>query len=344
MRMGLLGGWKKKDPLNEEVLSAPQDAGPPSSNDCPQCAARMIEIDGKISKNRDRIKDIIHDVQKLSIEEVLAIGNCINSIVSHTRSYIADSKASLEKNFAKQSDFLETYIAQSRETVKAQGKTVEHALTLSGNISGAGEAVDKLAREAKLLALNATIEAARMGSSGNAFGVISDEMNHLSDEIAKANRLIEGAIDAIRKSLPSILKQTTTQMEKIEEFTLTMKDLKGSIEQSMSFTGNAGDNQLDTILDLSYSALSHLQFQDPMVQELEKVNAILLDCHRNLSVGFGLPFSEKYVDVNSNKLEIDKKGRNGFEGKNEPGSETKSDADQIELSESEQEAGDVLLF
>ncbi len=333
--------WGKKEERTREESTRPSsDDQNLIGQDCLECAKLPPEIDRSITSYREQIKKIIHNAQKISIREVLAIGNSVNSIVTHTRTFIAAAKSSLEATFSKQSETLENYITDSRKTAEIQSETVERALLLSNDISVAGEAVDKLARQAKLLALNATIEAARLGSAGSAFGVISDEMNHLSDEISKANRLIESSSKAIRTNLPTIMQQTKGQIKKIEEFTTTMSALKDSIEQSISITGNEGDNQLNTILDLSYSAMSHLQFQDPMVQDLEKVNTVLQKCHKDLNTRLGLPFTEKSIWVNTDHLEIDKNGQNA--------DSTSDDVERRDLDaespETKQEAGDVLLF
>ncbi len=235
------------------------------------------------SQFRGKINGQIHAAQELSEKETLSIGKCIDDIVVHARDYIQESKDVFEKNFSDQNTALEGYLNFSKNTLGKQSDTVKTALTLSDDISEAGEAVDRLAGEAKLLALNATIEAARLGgTSGNAFGVISEEMNQLSNQIASTNRMIGETIQAIRESLPALMKQTNEQNEKLEEFIGAMHHLKKVIGESMSNSDAAGNTHLEMILNLSYSALSHLQFQDPMIQNLQKIDHVIRDLHKDL--------------------------------------------------------------
>src|SRR3569833_2656282 len=169
----------------------------------------------------------------------MAIAESVQDIVSHTGQYIEESKHAVEKNVVEQTQSLDDYLAGAKQTAEAQGAAVKQALTLSDDIAWAGAAVDKLASQARLLALNAKIEAARLGSSGSAFGVITEQMTHLSTEIAKTNRLIADATEATRTCLPVITAQTSLQIQRLEEFTHAMHQFKQGVEQSMAAAGRA---------------------------------------------------------------------------------------------------------
>lgn len=294
----------------EEANSAPSAVVPsvtPSecSSDDPQIPFHKIET--LLSECRDRIHEQIMFAQDLSEKEILAIGISVQNIVNHTRQYIEESKDVVVKNFAEQSLSLTEYLTGTRQATEMQSNAVKEALTLSDDITQAGLAVDKLANQARLLALNAKIEAARLGSSGSAFSIITEEMNHLSIEIANTNRLIAGSTQAIRACLPMLAEQATMQMKRVEEFSKTMEEFKEGIEKSISTTNNTSDSHINQILNEAYETLSHLQFQDPMIQSVQRIDHLAKELHDEMSKVMGVAAASgikdsPYVEVLGTKI------------------------------------------
>ena len=321
--------WDKRK--HREDGAAPDKSAPfidgtgTPSGECPKCARLPQNVDGKFADYRARVQERVLSAKDISEKEILAVGDCVKDIVDHTRQYIEESKDILEKNLSGQADSLENYLGYAKQTVDAQSSAVEQALTLSEDITKAGTSVDKLANQARLLALNAKIEAARLGSAGSAFGVITEQMNHLSGEIAKTNRLIADSTKAIQECLPTIMSQTRGQIDKLEEFSSTMRQLKEAVEQSISTTNSAGNTRLDSILELAYSALSHLQYQDPMVQDLQKIDVLMKKLNDEVNGELGIPLTAQDTPVHIKTL--------GATLKN-----SKDDSDPLP------DAGEVLLF
>ncbi len=308
----------KLAPSFDVIMDAP-------AKECPKCARLPKHVDGTIGEYRARIRERVQSAKDTSETEILAVGDCVKDIVNHTRQYIEESKELLEKNLTAQATSLDNYLGYAKQTVGAQNSTVQQALTLSEDISKAGTAVDKLANQARLLALNAKIESARLGSAGKAFSVITEEMNHLSGEIAKTNHLIADSIKAIKECLPTIMNQTRSQIEKLEAFSSTMRQLKDGVEKSISTTNSTGNTRLDTILELAYSALSHLQYQDPMVQDLQKIDVLMKKLNDEVNGELGIPLTAQDTPVHIKTL--------GGTLKN-----SKDDSDPLP------DAGEVLLF
>jgi methyl-accepting chemotaxis protein len=246
------------------------------------------KIEALFSVCRARVNEQIHSVQNLSEKEIMAIGESVKNIVNHTRQYIEESKDVVVRSFAGQSSSLTEFLSSTKQTTEVQNNTVKEALTLSDDITQAGMAVDKLANQARLLALNAKIEAARLGSAGSAFSVITEEMNHLSMEIAKTNRLIADSTHAIRACLPMLAEQATTQMKRLEKFSWTLQGYKEGIEKSISSANDSSDSHINQILNLAYDTLSHLQFQDPMIQGVQKIDHLVKELHDELNRVVGI--------------------------------------------------------
>lgn len=292
---------------------------------CDNCKDYPVRINRSVSGYRKLIHNRVDEAKKISDKEIMKIGDCVNNIVSHTRQYIDESGQVLGSNFSEQSKSLDKFIAHAQQTNAAQSDTIERALLLSDEISRTGTAVDKLARDANLLAINAAIEASRLGSDGNAFGVISKAMKRMSREIVMANNLISDSTHAIKECLPAIISQGESQIERLEEFTHTMQKFMVVAEQLMSTSSNAGNTHLDMILDLAYSALSHLQFQDPMIQSLQKIDILMHDLQRDLSHKLNYTPAINEIPIGSNNL-----------------GELYEDSNQT--SGPQRHSGDVLLF
>jgi methyl-accepting chemotaxis protein len=129
--------------------------------------------------------------------------------------------------------------------------------------------------EAKILALNASIQATRLGVAGESFRVIAQEMKHFSESVNEANQGVRELADGLLNVLPRIrslaadMSKTSEGFsqdigERVGEVAATNAELKQQVADSMS----AGEVRLQQILQLSYDALSHLQFQDTVAQGL----------------------------------------------------------------------------
>lgn len=290
------------DTVTHEVRAAP----------CDKCAQVPTRIDAKLTDYRRLIHEHIEYARAVSEKEIMAIGESVQHIVDHTRQFIDESTQAVERSFAGQSATLGNYLDHAQQTADIQRNAVQQALALSEDITKAGAAVDRLASQARLLALNAKIEAARLGSEGNAFGVITEQMNHLSLEIAKTNRLIAHATQAIKTCLPVITEQTSAQIRSLEDFSQTMQQLKAGVELSLSTTTSAGDSHITMILNLAYAALSHLQFQDPMIQSMQKIDFLMRDLHDGVNKEFGTAastvLSSSYVETLGSKMADERPG------------------------------------
>lgn len=304
--------WKwtahKRPAAGPEAIAAsgPGAAAAPVAH-CAKCVELPAKIDRLLADHRARVHERIQHAQALSEREILAIGENVQNIVDHTRQYIDVSKHTTEENFSAQTRSLNDYLEYARGSSDAQHHAVTQALALSDDIAHAGAAVDRLASQARLLALNAKIEAARLGGAGSAFGVITEQMNHLSLEIAKTNRLIADATQAIRECLPVIAEQNTAQIRRLETFTTTMRQLKADIESALSAASTAGDTHINMILTLAYAALSHLQFQDPMIQGVQKIDFLARDLHHKVNATLDIPAPQNtpspYIETLGSKMD-----------------------------------------
>src|SRR3569833_1509342 len=287
--------WKwaahKRPAAGPEALAAsgPGAATAPVAR-CAKCIELPAKIDRLLADHRARVHEHIQHAQALSEKEILAIGENVQNIVDHTRQYIDVSKHTTEENFSAQKRSLNDYLEYARGSSDAQHHAVIQDHALSDDITHAGAA-------------------------GSAFGVITEQMNHLSLEISKTNRLIADATQAIRECLPVIAELNTAQIRRLETFTATMRQLKADIENSLSSANTANETHINMILTLAYAALSHLQFQDPMIQGVQKIDFLARDLHDEVNATLDIPAPQNtpspYIETLGSKMDEETQGDAG---------------------------------
>ena len=95
--------------------------------------------------------------------------------------------------------------------------------------------IEDIAFQTNILALNAAIEAARAGVAGKGFAVVADEVRNLSIKSSEAVQntagLIEESVNAVNNGV-SIMQDTASAMEKLGEYTSSVKNIIEDIAKS----------------------------------------------------------------------------------------------------------------
>jgi len=110
--------------------------------------------------------------------------------------------------------------------------------------------IEHISAQTNLLALNASVEAARAGEHGRGFSVIAEEVRHLASETSEVNKVINGIIAEIIKSVDQSKKdihqvienidfQSTQITNTIADFALIENVSKESSEMSLWIADNS---------------------------------------------------------------------------------------------------------
>ncbi|MEI8601408.1 methyl-accepting chemotaxis protein [Shewanella sp. PP-Sp27a-2] len=199
-----------------------------------------------------------------AVEEMSATANDVANNTSQG-SHMA-TLASIQVNDIKQ------IVSNTRETVERLIDDVEATEVSIANISDDAVTITKvlqvigdIASQTNLLALNAAIEAARAGEQGRGFAVVADEVRALAGRTQSSTAEIEQTLDKL--------------LQGIDETVATMKQTKGTCEQTSLWTNSVTQN-LDEVIK-SVETVSDLNTQ--IATAAEEQSMVSVEISRNMA-------------------------------------------------------------
>lgn len=225
----------------------------------------------ELAQSKERVAGRVAELTSLSERETLACGNVLSSIVDNVRDLIAETDRTVAAAKARSDAATSRFIEGMQEDARAQEAAVKEVLRLADGVEESIQAINGLTHYSNLLAINARIEAARIGEQGRGFAVIAQHMRDLSVTIRESADKVSAAMDAVRQGLPPVGVRATSMHDRTRSFVDVVAEQVGSASlQSDSNSMHSG--RLDMVMELSNKALSHLQFQDSLAQNLSLID------------------------------------------------------------------------
>lgn len=253
-------------------------------------SAKLRKTAAHFSEFREILVKRVRSINETTSQEVREAAHFLNSVVESARLYVADSQRALSRLqgegndsigqlLSKQTEFLRKHSSEMSERAAAQDERARQAAAAAKSIADLAASIERLAGEARLLAVNARIESSRLGAHSAGFEVLAAEMQRLSDEVASTNERVGELAERLGHDLPWIAQHARDFRRAMEDFstTATMQldetergvlELRNQVQRA-SKTGGA---VIEDILRASQSALSHLQFQDVIAQDLRQLD------------------------------------------------------------------------
>jgi methyl-accepting chemotaxis protein len=235
---------------------------------------------------REKLVKRVRSVNDMTAREVRETAHYLGEVVDRARGYVAESQSALGRLqgegrdsigqlLSTQSEFLRSHAIEMSERAAAQDERARQAAAAAKSIADLAASIERLAGEARLLAVNARIESSRLGAQSAGFEVLASEMQRLSDEVATTNERVGELAGRLGQDLPWIAQHARDFRRAMENFSntssLQLDDTERSIAELRSHVARAskaGGAAVEDILRSSQAALSHLQFQDVIAQEL----------------------------------------------------------------------------
>jgi methyl-accepting chemotaxis protein len=246
---------------------------------------------------REKLGGRIQYLNRMTATEISAAASLLNDVVEHAREYVTESQHTLAridgrgqdsvaKLLATQSLLLRNHSREMSGRAAAQDERAGHAAGAAKNIQDLAVSIERLAGEARLLAVNARIESSRLGAQSAGFEVLASEMQRLSDEVAGTNERVRELAERLARDLPAIahhareLRTATDQFAQTAALQLDETE-RGvhELQSEVASISHAGGAVMGAILTASRAALSHLQFQDVVAQEMRLMDAKLRETH-----------------------------------------------------------------
>ena len=229
------------------------------------------QVMAEIAEGKERIAARVEDLKVLTGREILACGDVLSSIVDNVRALVSETDRTVQASLARSEGLTSRFVTEMQEDLLAQETAVTQVLLLADGIEDAIDAINGLAQSSHMLAINASIEAARLGSHGRGVAVIAGQMREMSKTVRTTADTVRSSIGAVRQGLPPVRERATSMHERTRSFIdVVAEQVKSTSLQTDA--GSAGSGRLDAVIELSNVALSHLQFQDPLVQKLTSMN------------------------------------------------------------------------
>lgn len=253
-------------------------------------SAKLRKTAAHISDFREALVKRVRAINETTSQEVREAAHFLNAVVESARTYIQDSQRALSRLqgegndsigqlLSKQTEFLRKHSSEMSERAAAQDERARGAAAAAKSIADLAASIERLAGEARLLAVNARIESSRLGAHSAGFEVLASEMQRLSDEVASTNERVGELAERLGHDLPWIAQHARDFRRAMEDFstTATMQldetergvlELRNQVQRASKMGGAV----IEDILRASQSALSHLQFQDVVAQDLRQLD------------------------------------------------------------------------
>lgn len=239
-------------------------------------------------------RTVVEDAARVSESGVLEVGKALGSLINESRSQTNDllqvlphlegsgEASGIREAIERQTSVVQKFVTALIERADRQKQLAEQASRLTDGIASLARDVSGIAVKARLLSLNARIECGRLGESGKAMTVVASEIRQVSASVAKANADIAGLASELNVLLPKVSRSSAELHETSHEFRSDFDASLGATQGSygeligvVKDTVERSQTRSQRMLEEAQQALSALNFQDPMVQQLRELATLI---------------------------------------------------------------------
>ena len=260
------------------------DASTPENDLVSELGREIAERIGRnLQEARSKTEDAVISVcdQVARLVDIARQGNAeaqgtLQAIVGGPNSTAGGSQeASVSEVIQMQTESVNAFVEETRRYFHQQMEAANTATATCREMQTCVAQVVKLVFSSEILAYNIQIESARLGDQGRAFSVLGDEMVRFSSKVRDANIAIQKSLNQVNESMMHFHAESKCMDQRLGEFTDQLQNRIAVVEQrtlsltdSLHMTLDRITTRNREVIECSQTALSELQFQDPLAQSL----------------------------------------------------------------------------
>lgn len=254
-----------------------------------------------IADYHQEIIEHIEDAISIGERGVLEAGNLLGDIVrealaqgEETGNILTHSNAgSVMESLGKGALKAETHIAVIDEIMSELGVQSTEALQATRSIAQTVDGFHEIMMSTRMVGVSMRIEVAWL-SDNNELGVIPEQLRALGDEIESLTTELQNLSASLRNVLPALSASSArverarnTVRAQVAESVATLGSMTRTMLDAASRIATTRHEMTSQIRLRCEEALSQLQFFDPMVQDLQRVDVLASEFRSALSLGTG---------------------------------------------------------
>ncbi|MCP4677206.1 MAG: hypothetical protein GY854_17160 [Deltaproteobacteria bacterium] len=236
----------------------------------------------KVFECRVDIAARLNKAEENSTKEVVAAGEDVKAIVDNAKDNVQNTTNTIGRGLALMLETVNGYTEMTDTQLQTQSGNITSAMSMIKSIVRAGRNIKALAERARMLTLNARIVAASLGPQGAKVRVLANEIKGLSSEIESNTASISDISDELLKTLPQIVESAEDIREGSKNIIDNLATVETESNASFDEISESSSRTIATIMDLAYSALSHLQFHDPHIQYIQSIDTYMYQLEKDL--------------------------------------------------------------
>lgn len=234
---------------------------------------------------------------------MLRTGNALGTVVAEAMAQMADAaqsmqgtehEASLGEALQRNSRDVADYLASFDTATEALRAEVDKATGACGSIASLVREYDLATLTCDALAMYMKIEVARLPDKDRHVGVIADELRSLSTSIHALADTVRSVSSGLLKELPAVaasVQRTRARRDAISSSLRQSTDDIGAVAEKLEkvLRISTSDGASAEIVRCSQEALSRLQYHDPLIQEVQTLDALAAQIRSAVAGAAGAP-------------------------------------------------------
>lgn len=246
------------------------------------------------------VRAVMHDTE----DSILTAGKTVAMALDQAQDTLAQTKtlsgvvdgtghSAVAQALVAQGKTTQDYIAAFDHCLHDLAEATATATLLSASITTASSNFEQLVRMGEYISLYAKIELSRISQDGSTgFVSFSEEFKELIRNIRKLSEGIGALAQTMSSGLPEVdhlaheLERDSKSVNlNVEVQSTRVQRSAGTLDSSLNSLRVVGERRLPEVVARAQSALSLLQFYDPLIQDLQSLDWLMAELRTKASVG-----------------------------------------------------------